>query len=91
LLEFRGKRRNDSVNEQETILAIKKSISLTSALSMLALMVVSCSSQPKTTTTTTRQTTTTTANAADNRPPVPIGYRDNNMENNYGGIPSIGR
>ena len=68
-----------------------KSIIPTFALSMLALMLVSCSSQPQTTTTTTRQTTTTTTNAADNRFPQTIGYRDNNMETDYRGIPSIGR
>ena len=55
-----------------------------------ALTLVSCASEP-TTTTTTRQTSTTTTNAADNRFPQPIGYRDNNMETNYGGIPAIGR
>jgi hypothetical protein len=46
---------------------------LTSALSILALMLVSCSSG--TTASTTRQTTTTT-NAAENRMSQPIGYRD---------------
>ena len=52
-----------------------KSIIPTFALSMLALMLASCSSQPGTTTTTARQTTTTT-NAAENRMSLPIGYRD---------------
>ena len=42
---------------EEAILAMKKSIILSSALSTLALMLVSCSSEPETTTTTTRQTT----------------------------------
>jgi uncharacterized lipoprotein YajG len=52
-----------------------KSVIPTFALSMLALMLASCSSQPGTTATTTRQTTTTT-NAAENRMPLPIGYQD---------------
>jgi hypothetical protein len=45
----------------ETIHAMKKAIILGSALSVFALMLVSCSSEPETTTTTTRQTTVTTA------------------------------
>jgi hypothetical protein len=45
------------------------------ALSVFALMLVSCASSPEATTTTTRQTTTTT-NAAENRMSQPIGYRD---------------
>ena len=55
---------------------MKRGIILTSALSMLALMLVSCSSQPGTTTTTTPRQTTTTTNAAENRMPQSIGYRD---------------
>jgi hypothetical protein len=39
---------------------MKKSIILISALSVLGLMVISCSSEPETTTTTTRQTTVST-------------------------------
>jgi hypothetical protein len=52
---------------------MKRAIILTSALSILALMLVSCSTG--TTASTTRQTTTTT-NAAENRMSQPIGYRD---------------
>ena len=48
---------------------------LTSALSILALMLVSCSSG--TTASTTRQTTTTAATTPDHAvPSQPIGYRD---------------
>jgi hypothetical protein len=48
---------------------------LTSALSILALMLVSCSSG--TTASTTRQTTTTAATTADHGlPSQPISYRD---------------
>jgi hypothetical protein len=65
-----------------------KSIILAFSLSMLALMLASCSSQPETTSTTTRQTTATT-NAAENRMSQPIGYRDNNMET--GGPAMTGR
>src|SRR5437588_11434732 len=46
---------------EETIHAMKKAIILGSAFSVLALMLVSCSSEPETTSTTTRQTTVTTA------------------------------
>ena len=54
---------------------MKKSTILTSALSILALMLVSCSSG--TTASATRQTTTTAATTADHRQPSqPIGYRD---------------
>ena len=54
---------------------MKRAIILTSALSMLALMLVSCSSG--TTANTTRQTTTTAATTADHRlPSQPIGYQD---------------
>ena len=63
----------------QTIRAMKKSISLTSALPMLAVMLVSCSSG--TTTTTTRQATTTAATTPDHRlPSQTTGYRDNNPE-----------
>jgi hypothetical protein len=56
-------------------LCMKKSISLTSALSILALMLVSCSSG--TTASTTRQTTTTAATTAEHaKPSQPIGYQD---------------
>ena len=54
---------------------MKKSTILTSALSMLALMLVSCSSG--TTANTTRQTTTTAATTADHRlPNQSTGYED---------------
>jgi hypothetical protein len=53
-----------------------KSVIPTFALSMLALMLASCSSQPGTTTTTTPRQTTTTTNAAENRMWQPIGYHD---------------
>jgi len=54
---------------------MKRAIMLGWALSVFALMLVSCASSPEATTTTTRQTTTTT-NAAENRMSQPIGYRD---------------
>ena len=54
---------------------MKKSTILTSALSILALMLVSCSSG--TTASATRQTTTTAATTADHgQPSQPIGYPD---------------
>ena len=54
---------------------MKKSTSLTSALSILALMLVSCSSG--TTANTTRQTTTTAATTpAHTLPSQPIGYEE---------------
>jgi hypothetical protein len=52
---------------EETIHDMKKAIILGSVFSVLALMLVSCSSTPETTSTTTRQTTVTTA------PPQPVG------------------
>jgi len=45
---------------KKTIHAMKNAIILGSALSIVALMLVSCSSEPDTTSTTTRQTTVTT-------------------------------
>jgi uncharacterized lipoprotein YajG len=53
-----------------------KSVIPTFALSMLALMLASCSSQPGTTITTTPRQTTTTTNAAENRMSQPTGYHD---------------
>ena len=54
---------------------MKKSTILTSALSILALMLVSCSSG--TTASATRQTTTTAATTADHQlPSQPHGYTD---------------
>ena len=54
---------------------MKRAIILTSALSILALMLVSCSSG--TTASTTRQTTTTAATTADHRlPSQQTGYQD---------------
>jgi hypothetical protein len=46
---------------EETIHTMKKAIILGSALSIVALMLASCASEPEATTTTTRQTTVTTA------------------------------
>ncbi len=47
------------------------------ALSVFALMLVSCASSPEATTTTTRQTTTTAATTpAHALPSQPIGYQD---------------
>ena len=66
---------------KERILGMRKSIILVSMLSLVAMMLVSCASEPQTTTTTTRQTTTTTGLA-----PVPVGYRDNNMETGGPGL-----
>jgi hypothetical protein len=54
-----GKATCDELFVEETIHAMKKAIILGSAISVLGLMLVSCSSQPETTTTTTRQTTVT--------------------------------
>ena len=45
---------------EETIHAMKKAIILGSVQSIIALMLVSCASEPEATTTTTRQTTVTT-------------------------------
>ncbi|PYJ19514.1 MAG: hypothetical protein DME71_10745 [Verrucomicrobia bacterium] len=50
----------DELFVEETIHSMKRAIILGSALSVLGLMLVSCSSQPETSTTTTRQTTVTT-------------------------------
>jgi hypothetical protein len=44
---------------EETIHGMKKAIIFGSAISVIGLMLVSCSSTPETTTTTTRQTTVT--------------------------------
>ncbi len=62
---------------------------LTSALSILALMLVSCSSG--TTASTTRQTTTTAATTADHgRPSQPIGYPDIGAGGSHSGGPGSG-
>ena len=45
---------------EETIHAMKKAIIFGSVLSVIALMLVSCASEPEATSTTTRQTTVTT-------------------------------
>ena len=72
---------------KERILAMKKSIIVVSVLSLVAMMLVSCVSEPQTTTTTTRHTTTTTPTAPDHGlPNQPIGYRDNNMETGGAGL-----
>jgi hypothetical protein len=49
----------DELSVEETIHAMKKAIILGSAMSVIGLMLISCSSTPETTTTTTRQTTVT--------------------------------
>src|SRR5436190_9742313 len=64
---------------EETIHAMKKAIILGSALSVLGLMLVSCSSEPETTSTTTRQTTVTTA------PPQPVGQTTTTTTHHMGG------
>ena len=64
---------------KEGVFAMKKSIVLVSVLSIVAMVLVSCASEPQTTTTATRQTTTTTT--AYHQPSnQPLGYRDNNMQ-----------
>ena len=64
---------------KEGVFAMKKSIVLVSVLSIVAMVLVSCASEPQTTTTATRQTTTTTT-AHHQVPNQPLGYRDNNMQ-----------
>jgi len=64
---------------EETIHAMKKAIILGSAFSVLALMLVSCSSEPETTSTTTRQTTVTTA------PTQPVGQTTTTTTHRMGG------
>jgi len=49
----------DESSCEETIHAMKRAIILGSALSVVALMLASCASEPEATTTTTRQTTVT--------------------------------
>ena len=63
---------------KEGVFAMKKSIVLVSVLSIVAMVLVSCASEPQTTTTATRQTTTTTAH--HQVPNQSLGYRDNNMQ-----------
>ena len=68
---------------------MKKSTILTSALSILALMLVSCSSG--TTASTTRQTTTTAATTQDHRlPNQSIGYGDLGAGSAHAGGPGSG-
>jgi len=68
---------------------MKRAIILTSALSMLAVMLVSCSSG--TTASTTRQTTTTAATTADHRlPNQSIGYGDIGAGGSHSGGPGAG-
>ena len=62
---------------KEGVFAMKKSIVLVSVLSIVAMVLVSCASEPQTTA--TRQTTTTTT-AHHQVPNQPPGYRDNNMQ-----------
>jgi len=63
---------------KEGVFAMKKSIVLVSVLSIVAMVVVSCASEPQTTTTARQTTTTTTAH--HQLPNQPLGYRDNNMQ-----------
>jgi len=62
----------------ETIHAMKRAIILGSALSIVASMLISCSSTPETTTTTTRQTTVTTV-------PPPTGTTTTTTTHQMGG------
>jgi hypothetical protein len=57
----------DELVFKQTIYAMKKGMILSAALSVVALMLVSCAGEPEATTTTTRQTTVTTA-----APPPPV-------------------
>jgi hypothetical protein len=63
----------------KTIHVMKNTIILGSALSLIALMLVSCGSEPETTTTTTRQTTVTTA------APPPTGQTTTTTTHHMGG------
>ena len=63
---------------EETIHAMKKVI-FGSVLSVIALMLVSCASEPEATTTTTRQTTVTTA------APQPVGQTTTTTTHRMGG------
>jgi hypothetical protein len=61
------------------------------ALSVFALMLVSCASSPEATTTTTRQTTTTAATTADHRlPNQPTSYQDIGAGSAHAGGPGAG-
>jgi uncharacterized protein YcfL len=64
---------------EETIHVMKNTIILGSALSVIALMLVSCGSEPESTTTTTRQTTVTTA------APPPTGQTTTTTTHHMGG------
>jgi starvation-inducible outer membrane lipoprotein len=64
---------------KQTIHAMKKAIILGSVFSVLALMLVSCASEPEATTTTTRQTTVTTA------APQPVGQTTTTTTHRMGG------
>jgi hypothetical protein len=64
---------------EETIHVMKKVIILGSVFSVLALMLVSCASEPEATTTTTRQTTVTTA------APQPVGQSTTTTTHHMGG------
>jgi starvation-inducible outer membrane lipoprotein len=62
---------------KQTIHAMKKAIILGSVFSVLALMLVSCASEPEATTTTTRQTTVTA--------PQPVGQTTTTTTHRMGG------
>ena len=57
---------------------MKKGMILSAALSVVALMLVSCAGEPEATTTTTRQTTVTTA------APPPTGFADDDNNDAHG-------
>jgi hypothetical protein len=69
----------DESSCEETIHAMKRAIILGSVLSVAALMLVSCASEPEATTTTTRQTTVTTA------PPPPTSQTTTTTTHQMGG------
>src|SRR5204863_9458672 len=65
---------------KRTIYDMKKGMILSAALSVVGLMLVSCSSEPEATTTTTRQTTVTTA-----APPPPAARTTTTTTHTGGG------
>jgi hypothetical protein len=69
----------DELFVKKTIHVMKKAMILGSALSIVGLMLVSCSSEPESTTTTTRQTTVTTA------APPPTGTTTTTTTHHMGG------
>jgi len=69
----------DELFVEKTIHVMKKAIILGSALSIVGLMLISCSSEPEATTTTTRQTTVSTA------VPAPTGQTTTTTTHQMGG------